>query len=163
MRIQNARTLKELEKVSGLQTLEIPTFLGAVITPVVNVNPLEFEEINIVAQNDSSSTGTVTIHTCSATKDTYLRGLFLSSAYNATADSVLTGLIATPFNQAARELLGQTKITLTADAQSTQIMFPVPIRLKRSSLITATMTFTVGSGIMHATVFCTEREAFDNA
>ena len=150
--IRNTSTQKEIRQALGLGSLEAPTQA----TPVVNVNPKDYQEINVIK---SAASGT--IHTTPTDKDSFLYAVVLSQQ-KAVGDSLASSSVdVTPFGQTtSQSILAISGVTLTADAQTVPLVLRKPIRLARGSAIPLTKSAANGNciGIVH---IC-ETEIFEN-
>jgi len=104
---------------------------------------------NFVATNNTTSSGTltVTMPTIDARSEIYITNIIASFAKDASCD-VATGRIGinvTP-NEAgiAKEIVGFSTITLTADSQNISIPLPYPLKLKANTNVTFGITFAAG-------------------
>jgi len=109
---------------------------------VVPVTPIS----ELAIHNSNTASGNITLHTTSDKKDTYVTGVLLSIAKDATCD-ISTGTI-----NVNSTILGKVRrladlAVLTTTAQSSQIFvnFPFPVKLDRNVAVNISGTFTAGA------------------
>lgn len=156
MAISNQSTVKELLSVTGNQLSEgIPNAI-----PVLNANPKDYRVAKVLASSNPVTTGAVTVYTASATKDTYISGVILSSVKNATADNASTKISLTGVVDAQTvDLASIALLTLTAQSESIVYSFYPAIKIDKGSVISLSGTFTLGAWIRFAQVTGYEVEA----
>jgi len=161
--IQNQSTVKEVRLATGLGILEVPTLIGTQVVPVINVNPKDYREINVVRRANSTTTGNVTVYTTNAIKPFYLSSINCSYAKNATADTATGEFVVTAnINGSSAALFSFATLTLTAETQNSLVIFPKPIRLDLAAPIAFSGAFTVGAMSKSISITGTEVEPFEN-
>lgn len=112
------------------------------LTPTVELRPTS----DIFRAANATASGTTTIFTTPSDKDFFLVGGYLTSSYDATADSIFTQLRFTDgLGVANRVLLDHRKITTTATNEATAFTTAFPIKVARNTAITMVTSFTVGT------------------
>jgi len=104
---------------------------------------------SFVVNTSSTTTGTMSLSlpTVDARQETYITNLLYSFAKDATCDIATGALTVQPtsdLQQIAKNLIHVAVITLTADAQTINVSFPYPLKVKNNSSIACGGTFTVG-------------------
>jgi len=152
--VQSSTLIQEIIDTAKLNAGKdrVPSELRNEILPVIDVNPKHARIIDVVKGSAASTTGSTTLYTTPADADFYLVACNLTSAYNAAADSTRTSLACT-IGGASKTLIAHKKISLTADAQTTPVVLPIPLKIDRNSAITLQRTFTVGAGETEANIF----------
>lgn len=162
--IQNSSTIKEIRRVGGLSIAEgFPTQLANQVLPIVECNPLMLPKKVLFASNGQSISGTLGILTPSSSRDTYLTGITLSIAKDASCD-IATGAVRVigTIGGVSVSLLGISCITLTAQNSTVTVQFTEPVKVDRSALISYNTTFTAGVCASWCTLNYFEIEAFEN-
>jgi len=131
------------EKVKESNPNVLPKTIGDKIIPVIEVGN-NIDETFIIHTN-STTTGTITVHTTPTDKDFYLTSIEMSYATDVSCDmaSAQNGVVVI-VQGASRVALSFSNIALTVQQSDRTITFPTPILLDRGSGITLTGTFTAG-------------------
>lgn len=116
------------------------------IVPVAIIGDVD-RQIKVVGVTTViASTNNSTSYTCSSTKRTFLTGVVMAVTHDAASDNTNTFVSFVPLqNNSAVDMFHIVKTTLTASMGFTHIQLPIPIELKRGSVITKTNIFTVGA------------------
>lgn len=126
--------------------------------PIIDISSFKNKQTIFLGNNSvQNTTGTKTILTASSTLDTYITGIFLSIAKDATSD-LGTGIcsISTTINGLAVTLLGIATITLNAQNQSIFVQLNAPLKIDKGAVINlggTSNSFTVGNCIRSAHIF----------
>lgn len=160
--IQRTETIQAVRDAARLSISEgFPQQLSDQIVPVVEVNPkmLDFPN-NFGAGSTGTSNSAITAFTCSATKETFLSSITFSFIKDATCDAATGSLtLNATIGGATVNLLNVQHITLTATDRFISLVYPIPIKLDKSSTIRATnLTFTAGVCRVAITAQVIERE-----
>lgn len=155
--IKNNEILKGLRNITGLQASidEIPSQLARAIVPVIVANPERLIQTKTATASDLSS---VTIHTTSSTKDTYLIGGEISTAKDAFSTSIFSQITATAFGSSSANFLILRYEPLTAGSSSQSISLSRPLKLERNSAINVINSTAVASIDTTGTIFFYETE-----
>ena len=116
-------------------TEEVPTRVAESIVPVFEVSPKPSVKSVYIIVSDSSANSV--IHTCHATKKTFLLGGSLTVSKSALSDSIQSDLIMNPVNcLASRSVIQLRYEPLTALSNINQgFYFPFAIELRKGSQI----------------------------
>jgi hypothetical protein len=114
--------------------------VGEIIVPVVEINPC----VDIVRENSSASTGSITLYTTPADKDFYLTYASLDFQADATADNTSCYIQITQ-KGVARRILSIRKLSLTATSKSIYLNFNPPIKCDKNTGIIIGNSFSVGA------------------
>lgn len=154
-KIYNSELSKILQVEAGLQASrdKVPDELAEKVVPVINVNPNHNKFLNYLAHgNTTSISASNTIATTSTTKDTFLCALTMSivkdAAYDGATGSSYRVLVTLDETNASTVIGAITLLTLTAQTDTIHITFPFPIKLKKGSTITSTLTAGGTAGTM---------------
>lgn len=154
VQIQNADAIQALVKAARLPNSSFaPSELGKTIMPVIDMTPY-FQRNSTTVATVATSTGTATILTSSATRETYITSINFSMIKDATCD-VATGslLISTTIGGIVVNLTRMPVITLTAQQwQGLNITLPFPILIDKNTVVSMTGTFTVGVMVRTASI-----------
>lgn len=146
--VRNSDTLAELRKAAQVQLAAdgFPSSLSSQIVPVIEINPSLVRTANFLRDNNQSTTGTMTVFTSASDRDTYLQSVSLSFAKDATCDIATGTLHCTAIvDGATRKIIGHGVLTLTADARTSTISFPKPLKIDRNTAVQVNGSFTVGA------------------
>jgi hypothetical protein len=146
--IDNSETKRELDEAirGNAQTNISPASIANQVVPVININPKEYLNINVISRRTSAGT----IITTNTIKDTYLMAVQLSAELNG-AGTGEARISATPRGQASSSIYAhnlRATIATDADSQSGSITFPKGILLEKGSTITLTLSVTTASAIV---------------
>jgi len=143
--IQNVNTRNEIMSALGLGIHENPPQFA---TPVVDVNPKKFRNINFATALSSTTTGTMTVKTFDSDSKvlSYITGINWGYVKNVTCD-IASGNIVVQVKVGGNtlNLLVAPVLTLTADSFNQVVQFPNPILVDQGSTLSVTGTFTAGS------------------
>jgi len=155
--IQSKEVIDKISDELKVQpAMEIPTKIAKEIQLVYDISPRN--SVLIVKQGDRATSGSTTVHTAHATRDTYLTGLQFSWDFDATADNLQATIKITPEGKGSVEIVNIKKLTTTANQGSTQLHINPPILLEKATTITLNSTFTVGAGTMSGTALMYETD-----
>jgi len=136
---------------------EVPNQVASSILPVVDVTP----KIQMLhTQGNANDTTGSTIHTISSTKNTYLVSASLSVSKSNLNPGIRSELTApSEFSKGAGDTIIMLKYEpLTAGSHNGQIVFPIPVKLKRGGNITITNNSGTASIDNTGVVFYYEEE-----
>jgi hypothetical protein len=147
--IHNSDLSKELREGAKIQISidKIPTELAEKVVPVMEVNPKMLRYITHSYGDVKTTTGSLSPLTFSSTKDTYLTNVNASFVKDATCD-IASGSIAInaqPDGSGVVPLAQFSVLTTTAQSGVMNITLNPPMKMKRSSVLTITGTFTAGA------------------
>lgn len=145
--IYNSDLTKELVQGAKIQqaTDRIPSQLGDVVIPVMEVNPKLLRRVNVIKVAAAINATSSTVYTTPTDKDFYLTAGSLSVVKDATATSVASTLTATTDFDTGVSILRIATLTLTVQNDTqTQSWIP-PILLKRGTNITVTNSTATGN------------------
>lgn len=152
--IQNSDAIKAIRDGARLSISEgFPQLLGSVVSPVMDMTPDLHRKIEVIGQNDSGSTGTLTIYTTSAINDFYLCSISFSMSKDATCNATGTLSVQVTKNAVLKPIVGIALIAVTAQSDVLTLSFPYPILLDKSTAISLPVTFTLGAMTRTATIF----------
>jgi len=142
---------KELIEAGKLQVTEgVPTQIGNVIQPVIDVNPKKLRNSQICKYGSVSTSGSgTTLYTTPATQDFFITAVCLSLSKDATCDaSSGSARISAVIDGLATPIIGLAILTLTAENSSISYSLAQPIKVDRgTAIIFVSNTFTVGNFI----------------
>lgn len=154
--IHNTDLLKEVrEGIKSQQLREnIPQMLADKIVPVMEVNPKLLRRTNLVKNITKASSGSQTIFTSDATKETYITNLVLSVIKDATNDAVSQACSITVVQDGATLTpLSMSLLTLTAQDDSITLSFKNPIKIDKNTVVGLTsVSYTAGTMFRSANV-----------
>ena len=139
MKINNSLINQELIRAARIEAAaeNATSFeLDKNINGTIEVNPTLVALTNLVNGASGLNTASVTIHTCSTAKDTYLCSaeLFYEKSVGATAVDITLNVILDG-EATSRILINLGGITATASRDSQTIVLNHPILLKKGSII----------------------------
>lgn len=162
--IQNSDLIQELVRVSKTQSaFDLPRTLSPIINPTLETHPFLVVPINVVKNNQSAATGTVTVYTAPTAAQkakAWLWGFTVSYVKDATCD-IATGRLALQITQlgVTRDLMAFPVITLTAQSERASIMLPKPILLDPGTSIVYPVTYSLGVMSRTCTAFVYEESS----
>jgi len=143
--INNTDLITELIAGAKINTASerVPNQIAEKVVPVMEVNPKLLKEITIVR---SLTTGG-TIYTTPADKDFYLVGTYIEvTNVSATAAGSAT-ITVTPFYENAvkkvNSISTETTAAITSVSTSSNLMLPIPLKLKRGTALTSGVAGTL--------------------
>jgi hypothetical protein len=152
--IYNSDLSKELIDGARIQVSSdyIPNQIADKVVPVMEVNPkLLRTSYPFTLLSSLANATSVTIYTCSTTKDTYITGATLSMIKDVTATSTGVSLnVMDDLTGLTNPIINIAGITLTANAQSESITISPPIKLRKGSNVTITSTTNVANVVAKA-------------
>ena len=149
-KINNTEVTKRIVEDGKVSVSEgIPNQLSNIISPVLVVNPQRV--VTFLGDMSTSSTGTHILYASSATKETYVTGVWLAVADDATSDSGRSRIVVT-VNGVAHDLLSSRKLTTTATSSTQEMVYPVPIKIDKGSNVNLMLSFTAGVEVVAAGV-----------
>lgn len=104
------------------------------------------------------TTGTSTIITTDANKDSFLTSALLSASADNISEGINYILSIVPLGKTAGVLLQLRKEPTTAFTGNQELTFNPPIQLERGSIITITQGFALGTSTVSGTVLGFERD-----
>ena len=140
--IQNSEVYNQFGEDTKLPPQDLPRNLHKEIMPVLSVKPDKI--CNIARENDSTTTGAVTVFLTPSNKDFYLCNAQISLSSDATADNI-QGVLSVTIDGAERHLILLTKQTTTVIHLNQGISFNFPLKIDRNTNIRVQTAFTVGS------------------
>lgn len=155
--INNGKIIKSIIDKAKIQTAtdKVPNQLAEKVVPVMEVNPQHDFDLKIASGTVSDATDG-TIHTCHATKKTYLVSATVSVAKDVVSDSVYTWVRIRPFGQATDQVaINMRYEPITVGSNLIASLNPVqPILLEKSSVIgitnsTATASIDTGFSVIY--------------
>lgn len=129
--------------------MQLPRELGKQILPVYNVNPVRNVQIR---QASSVVTGTLVMHTTSATKRTFLTSVSLNNQSDVVANNVSIDIIGSALGKQLSDFLSLRKISLTVFRGEAHIVFNPAIEIEKDTNISVRSIFTVGVSVTAATI-----------
>jgi len=142
--IQSKEVIDKISDELKVQpSLAIPRVVGKDIQLSYNVNPIKKNTI-LLGGTQSTTRSAFTVFTANSNKRTFLTGVYLWNASNATADNVAIQLTAV-IGGATVIIHRMNKITLTAFQDGSFIPFAHPVEIDTGSIVTFTNTFSVGT------------------
>jgi len=152
--IQNTDAINAIRNGAKLSISEgFPQQLIRSVQPVMDMTP-NFHRTLQTKQLARTSSGAVTIHTTSATKDTYIFGVGYSMIKNATNDVATGNLgLTAVIGGATYYLITVAVLTLTAQDISTFYSLKHPIKLDRNTAIALDGTFTAGNMVRNPIIY----------
>jgi len=144
--INNDETIKECSKILGHQMDNKPVLDTSKIILTAEVNPKLLRRINYRVAGIKATTGSSTVATTDATKDTYLTNFTFSIVKDATCDagSGAMNLQCVQDGQTI-SLLSLPLLTLTAQQAELSMHLTSPLKVDKNSIITiSTTNYTVG-------------------
>jgi hypothetical protein len=151
--INNEDVIKNSSKILGHQVENKPQLDTSKISLVAEVNPRLLRKINIVKRATSSTTSAATIYTTPSDKDFYLCFAGIGNTKDVTCDNSEIALFIIPFGESSGiQLINIPTTTLTASNNYFGTSFFPPILIKRSSTITVSGSFSLGTMTKTGTV-----------
>lgn len=146
-KISNSDTIRELIKGANLQTGfdNIPNDLARSIVPTLEINPEQYRKSTIVRKGTASNATSATAYTTPTDRDFYLCGCSLSVCKDVTSTSTNSDIEVYPFGETAVNILTVAGLTLTADAGTSNLVLPFPLKLARGSTIKVLNTTNVAN------------------
>lgn len=142
VRVNNSDTIKRILNDAGIQTSidDVPQELGSKIVPVLISNP---ERVGKTG-NAGGIGASAVAHTASLIKDTYVTSAHISySKLNTNTGTVIDFRYTSP-EGTTEALLKMSLTTSIADTRDFSVSFPIPIKIKRGSTITANINNATG-------------------
>lgn len=137
-RIHNAQLTKEVIEGAKIQTSHdaVPQQLAKSVVPTMETNPKLLRIINYHKSASRVTTGTESLATTSATKDTYITNIHFSFVKDATQDGA-TGhqSVQGTINGLVRDLISTAMLVTTAQNETCVINFCTPVKLDRNTAI----------------------------
>lgn len=123
----------------------IPDDMQNTIVPVIDITPRKHRVSQILGAVADTTTGTKAAFTADSKQETFITGVQVAYAKDATCDQA-TGVIKVQCTQdgVTRIIHQFPVITLTAQSDDMFLVFPIPLRIDKSSPVNFTGTFTVG-------------------
>lgn len=157
--INNTQLLKGLIEKAKIQLSadQVPTQLAEKIVPVIVAEPEKNIFIADLLVSDSAIK--TTIHTCHATKRTFIVGCSLSVSKDAINNSLNTSILASTKGQSENQILIMRYEPTTAGSNMYQEKtFVYPIELEKGSNISMSSSQGTASIDTHATLYLYEVE-----
>lgn len=144
--IDNSDTKKALnDAIRGNAVSNVaPNQVVNSVQPVIDVHPNHNRVCNIVKSNAGTSTGATTIYTTPIDKDFYLVGVFASITKDATCDNT-EAVVNIIIDGSSNSIMRMGSQTLTAESKTASMVFPIPVKIDRNTVITITATKTAGN------------------
>lgn len=159
MQIQNQDATQIIRDSAKLTLTEgYPQNLLPNVQAVMDMSPRFHRLIDQSSGSGSTAGASLTIHTASSDKDSFIYGATLAFIKDATCD-VASGRInlLCVVKGASKTILCLPLLTLTAQQSSISISLPIPIKIDRGSVVTiGSSTFTVGAMVKSANVQVSE-------
>lgn len=144
--IYNSQLTKELIEAARIQTGKEypPSQIADKVVPVMEVNPKLLKICNIVkTATNQTINSNATIYTTPTDSDFYLCGACLQATNDSISQATLQSIKITPDEMNVNTVfVGSWNITGVAKGDSQVIDLNRPIKLKRGTLITTTITGT---------------------
>lgn len=126
------------EEIHATNPANMPPVLADYWVPVlVGNSPVFYADDSFTISGTATNATSATILTTDSVKDTYITSVSLAMIKDATSTSVLSAVTCV-IDGATRTLTAIPGITLTIQAQTVNVSFPVPIKVDRSSIIAVT-------------------------
>lgn len=138
--------LREIRNGANIQQLRdiVPSQLAEKVVPVMEVNPRLLKNNNIVKNLAVSTTGASTIYTTPATRDFYITGFYINGKTDVANDGVLA-TIGFTIDKTAQSLYVVRFPPLVVQYITSGFYLCQPIKVDRSTNITANLAFTAGT------------------
>lgn len=142
--IQSKEAIDKMSTELKVQpAMMLPRALVNSIQPTFSINPDRAVQVRSATLSDGV---TATIFTTSATNDTYIIGVQITTTKDAVGSSVQSAIVAFPFGQPVSSLIQIRYAPLTAASNLFgEIQFALPVRLDRGSIVTVTNQSGVAS------------------
>lgn len=152
--IKNSGTLREITEAGNLQTGfdQIPTEASKSVVYTMEVNPKMMRRCTVVKSGAAVNATSSTMYTTPSDKDFYLIAMALSVIKDVTATSTVSAINATIDGQATN-ILQIAGITLTVQENNISLALPIPLKVDRGTVISATNSTNVGNVAARANIF----------
>lgn len=136
--IDNTQTKREIDDaIRGNSVTNLaPTKVSDNVQLVLNVNPKDYKNSEIVLSNTCVNSTSSTIYTTPTDRDFYLTSAQLSMIKDAGALSTYSAINCTINGDANVRLIRVIGLATTAQTESLSISFPAPVKVDRGTAIT---------------------------
>lgn len=159
--INNFEIVDKIRRLFKLSASEnIPNSSGESVNPVLIANPDNFTKVlGSLTRTTTAAAPGATILTSHATKETYITGIDIAITSDVLADNVAMNVRVT-INGALVILTNLNKQTLTITNNEARVMFPIPIKIDKGSVVTLVNVFTAGASRTDVSILGYEIEPF---